>query len=219
MRPVPANLSPLIRLAFEHCPLAYRAWGNAEHVYAAIKVVPIAQNLALDSYVQSAEWPTVEEIVEQVIALTSGTLDARTMAGREFVTDPDDAHTRAAKLVYDAWAELDAISQCVDISGGLAYLHDSGDTVAKVDCVFYPPRRWMALVPSIRLAFSRRTPDQLEDRERARELASKAMFEFRVPLSRCDWVGVVACFPTDEVRAQLDELRGLFTVEQGALLS
>jgi hypothetical protein len=214
MRPVPANLSPLIRLAFERCGIVYQAWGNAEHVYAAIKVVPIAQNLALDCYVHSAEWPSVENVVEQVIALASGSLDARTMAGREFVTYPEDAYARAAKLVYDGWAELDAISQCVDISGGLAYLHDSGDTVAKVDCVFYPPRRWMAIVSTIRLAFSRRSPDQLEDRERIRQLASRAMFEFRVPLSRCEWVGFVACFPTDEIRAQLDELRALFTVEQ-----
>ena len=91
----------------------------------------------------------------------------------------------------------------------MCYLHDLGDTQNKVDCVFYPPRHWEATEQSIKIAFSRRIPEQFDNRERDRQTHSRAAFEFRIPLGKCDWVGSVACYGDAEFDRQLEVLRDL----------
>lgn len=208
---VPPNLSPLIRAITARGPDGYRAWGNAECVFADLRVVAFAQYRCLEAYAMTKELPTIVQLVELVMAERIATLDKASERARSELHDwPNDARDRATKLVYDGLFELDAASQIVDITRGSVILDESNDVKRKIDAVFYIPKSWHGDWATVRIAFSRRTPDQLEPRERRRRWGSEAFWEFRCPITACDWVGDdahVAFFPRSFVESDLAKLR------------
>ena len=183
-----------------------------------MRIVPFVQLRALERW-QAGRWPTVAEMVALVVAERLNTLgQAGPDARSAFYEHHDDVEARAAKLVYDGWVEVDAMSQVADLTGAPVVLNQINDTDHKVDALMYVPREWYAspTCTEVRLAFARKTLSALDARERRRHALSQAQWEFRCPMAKWEWVGDyahVGFFPRAFMAAELDALRFAITTQ------
>jgi hypothetical protein len=208
-RPVPTFLSPILRNLFHQCDLPYQTRTMAEYVFAHLMAVPATQYFALNEFARTGELPSVVEARDHLLELVDPAVLVSS-ARRQYDEHPQHVSYRAAKLAYDAYAELDAASLVGEIAGSPIVLNAVNDVERKVDAVFYPPAQWRSSWPRVLVGFKRQAPI-LSVREQRRDNQSEAHWNFRWPTLECEWVGTVACFPRQVLADQLETLREQIT--------
>jgi hypothetical protein len=211
-RLVPGYLSGVIRAMFNHCDLPYRSRTFAEYVFGKVYAVPLVQYAAIDHLHDTGELPSIEEARDMLLDVVADQLDQLSAeAVDQYKQFPDHVSIRATKLVYDAYAELDAASQVAELTAAALMLNTTNDVRRKVDAVFYPPRSWRSSWPRVLLGFKRSARVGWRWHEERRDNRSEAHFQFHCPQARWEMVGAIACFPSDLVAEQLGQLRAEVT--------